>query len=277
MTDMKSAALSALEAGLSVFPADADSKRPLVGTWKVYQEHKPSPHQVETWWTRWPEAALALVTGPISGLIVADVDSNRPEALAAVLQKVGDTQRIARTPSGGCHCYYAHPLKGEIHNAVRLPGFDHPTDLRADGGYVLAPPSKGYEWIRQGAFDDLPVFRPETIADHSGRGAPKLGSAEWDELAEGAAQGARNDSLARIIGKAISDKTRERWLLLIAEGFAARCHPPMDLFEVRKTVESIVAAEREKREREKAERERRLNTSPRVLAERIRRQQGGAP
>ena len=58
MEDLKRSALSALEAGLSVFPADAKTKKPLVSSWKPYQDHLPSERQVETWWTRWSDAAI---------------------------------------------------------------------------------------------------------------------------------------------------------------------------------------------------------------------------
>jgi hypothetical protein len=36
-----------------------------------YQHHVAEPWQIRVWWTRWPEAQPAVVTGAISGIMVA--------------------------------------------------------------------------------------------------------------------------------------------------------------------------------------------------------------
>ena len=64
-----------------------------------------------------------------------------------------------RTGSGGWHLYFAHP-GGQIRNSAGTalgPGFD----VRGDGGYVIAPPSRHvsggtYQWNGDGALLDLP-------------------------------------------------------------------------------------------------------------------------
>jgi hypothetical protein len=48
------------------------------------------------------------------------------------------------------HCYYKHP--GEEVRNTQGKG-----DVRGDGGYVVAPPSNGYEWIK-GLVKDIPVW-----------------------------------------------------------------------------------------------------------------------
>ena len=96
--------------------------------------------QVRRWWRRWPDANLGLCTG--AGLVVLDVDPAHGgfESLAALQRDLGalPATRTVRTGSGGLHLYFEHP--GELRNSTGAlgPGLD----VRADGGYVIAPPSR---------------------------------------------------------------------------------------------------------------------------------------
>ncbi len=149
------AALAYQRRGLSVIPCDAASKRSLV-PWRAYQATAPDEDEIRETWQRWPDADVGIVTGGVSGIVVIDVDDARPECIGEVQARFGPTGRVARTPSGGAHLYYAH--SGEpVRNSARLPCFDFPVDVRGDGGYVIAPPSPGYVWEREYPFDSLPV------------------------------------------------------------------------------------------------------------------------
>src|SRR5437764_2037848 len=68
-------ALVALEAGMSVLPIRPDgTKQPALPGWKRYQQEMPTQALVEEWF-RLPQRGLALVTGHISGgLIALDFD-----------------------------------------------------------------------------------------------------------------------------------------------------------------------------------------------------------
>jgi hypothetical protein len=98
---------------------------------------------IRRWWARWPQANVAIATGQVSGLFVLDVDAHRSgDATLADLERqfgvLPVTMRV-RTPQGGTHYYFQmppHPLPSRSDIA---PGID----VRADGGYVLAPPSIG--------------------------------------------------------------------------------------------------------------------------------------
>lgn len=99
--------------------------------------------QIRSWWKKWPNANIGLVTGKKSGFIVLDVDSGGDKELAK--QTVPDTAES--TTGNGRHLYFTYPGK-EVKNSKKfLPGLD----LRADGGYIVAPPSlhlsgKKYIW-----------------------------------------------------------------------------------------------------------------------------------
>ncbi|MCA1832901.1 MAG: bifunctional DNA primase/polymerase [Actinobacteria bacterium] len=100
--------------------------------------------QVRQWWGRWPDANVAVRTGAVSGLVVLDVDPDHggDDSLERISDRFGPLPdgRLVRTGSGGRHFYFAHP-GGTVRNDAgrRLgPGLD----IRGDGGYVIAPPSR---------------------------------------------------------------------------------------------------------------------------------------
>src|SRR5262245_10407698 len=81
-------------------------------------------------------------------------------------------------------------------------------DVRADGGYVLVPPSvhpsgRAYHWSVDTAntFATAPDWLLARISDTRGNGAvPVAPPSEWRDLAKGVAEGARNCSAARLAG-----------------------------------------------------------------------------
>lgn len=113
---------------------------------------------VAAWWKRWPAANVALATGGASGVVVIDVDLPQGDHSLAKLLEAGyelPKTSSVRTGSGGLHLYYAAPQIPVGNSAGRLPGAElqlSGVDLRAEGGYVVAPPSlhvsgSSYEWI----------------------------------------------------------------------------------------------------------------------------------
>ena len=240
------AARAALRTGLSVLPVDAGTKRPLL-EWKAYQSTAPTLDEVEAWWKGWPRAGLGIVTGVVSSLVVVDVDSERAEAFDQVLARFGETSRITRTPRGGAHLYYKHPGR-PVSNGVHLQGFNFAVDLRGDGGYVLAPPSPGYRWERRGPFESVPAFRTDALSATSGHGCIRTATNCSKIGVSGVAKGERNSTLVRFLGRWLGvDRVPEEVARLAAQGFGARCRPPMDHAEVDRTFASIAGRERAKR------------------------------
>jgi len=108
-------------------------------------------------WFRPGDKNIGIVTGKVSGLVVVDIDSE--EGMEAWKRHAPNPEDIqtptVKTPHG-THLYFRHPGNGYIgNNTRRIEG----CDLRADGGYVVAPPSVGptsgdYVWkIRPDAMD----------------------------------------------------------------------------------------------------------------------------
>ena len=76
------AAIEYLEQGLSIIPIRPDTKRPAI-RWKEYQTRQPTHEEVEQWFTTWPDANIAVVTGEVSGIVIVDCDND--EALSSAL------------------------------------------------------------------------------------------------------------------------------------------------------------------------------------------------
>ena len=108
-------------------------KAPLLG--KDYQALRPTEADVTAWWTRWPEANIAVLIEP-SGLIVVDPDSSEAIAEAHAL----GLPPTATVKSGkGEHHYYTRPPGVPASRKTR-GGTSKALDVLGRG-YVLVPPS----------------------------------------------------------------------------------------------------------------------------------------
>ena len=99
------------------------------------------------WWTSYPLANIAIRCGEESGLVVLDIDAYRGgvysfEDLESQHGRVPYSIR-AKTGSGGgsSHIYLAHPRDGRRISSNASGKLGAGLDVKADGGYVVAPPS----------------------------------------------------------------------------------------------------------------------------------------
>jgi hypothetical protein len=170
------AALEYLDRGWAVIPISPDTKKPLV-KWGHYidQNIMPTEQEAYEWFDRWPNANIALLTGEMTGLVVVDCDN---EGAVKEARDLG----LTRTPVSvrtkkGWHYYFEFPkgsdwIKNRVGsdgNSKEWPRVDG-LDLRGSKGYVLAPPSKNYEWrVAHGNdFDDIPTYAaPKLTAEVS--------------------------------------------------------------------------------------------------------------
>jgi putative DNA primase/helicase len=167
------AACKYVAAGLSVIPIDADepSKSPCprrMRSWKVYQLRLPRPEELKAWYEVGGHFGLAVIAGRVSGgargfgLEIVDFDSL--ELAAPWIENVearapGLTRRLVMvmSPRPGLHCYYRTFNSGECEKLASAPAMDEQgrvildeaghqkkatlIELKAEGGYCLAPPS----------------------------------------------------------------------------------------------------------------------------------------
>lgn len=111
---------------------------------------------IKEWWKKYPYANIGIVCGKVSGVFVLDIDEKHGglDVLCTLEKEHGEFTpnnypgRVI-TGGGGYHFYYKYPEKSEgkitSHTGV-MPGID----IRADGTYVVAPPSNHvmgiYQW-----------------------------------------------------------------------------------------------------------------------------------
>ena len=141
-------------------------KIPLVA-WEVYQERFATKEEITKWFTTNPDANIGIVTGEISNLIVIDLDSE--EAVKHAEEWGGFPENTPKVKTDrGCHIYIKHPCF-EIRN---FAGKGLKIDIRADGNFVVAPPSihgSGfqYEWVEGRSITDIdPVVCPKWLVEY---------------------------------------------------------------------------------------------------------------
>ena len=110
-----------------------------------------------------PRGLLAIRTGTVAGLAIIDIDPRNGGAIDPAL--MAPTAAVA-TGGGGWHLYYRHP-GGPLLPA--LPGRAG-VDVKADGGYVVAPPSvhpgtgRPYRWAGERPVSEMPPALAAALA-----------------------------------------------------------------------------------------------------------------
>lgn len=236
--------------GKSVCPNPG--KHPRVETWRRFQKELPLEAQVRQWWTQWPNANVAIVTGAASGIVVVDIDP-RHGGDAKDLEVTQDTVTCL-TGGGGQHLYYRHPGGVVGNRSAMFPG----VDLRGDGGLVIAPPSNhelgfyrwevGYgPWERELAPFPVTINHLDPVAETARH--PDF-DAEIDRLmAVGLGEGQRNVFLTKVAGHYFGQgETLDKCQKLVSGVNARACRPPLADDEVDKIVKSIYQRDQKQRE-----------------------------
>jgi len=163
MSAILKAALAYRQLGLSIIPLPfkARDKKPII-KWKRWQTERADEAQIRKWFGR-GQHGLAIITGGVSGLVVIDTDTAEAEAWAA--ENLPATPWVVQTAKGlhRCYRYPDHEIKTKIRPDSE-PG-RLGIDIKAEGGYVIAPPSihpSGVKYTLVGTLPDsvdkLPVY-----------------------------------------------------------------------------------------------------------------------
>lgn len=226
---MLNAALNYIKKNISIIPV-GKNKRPLI-EWKQYQQTMADEKTVRQWFKDFPDMQIAIVTGKISNLIVVDIDDP-----AMDLSWLPETA-VVKTGSGGFHYYYqytgAFPNKARIRENI---------DIRADGGYVLAPPS----WNEKGQYEIIKRLNTVSFPMHLFTVSPKFSQQVKTEY-PGYSKGQRNDEMARYIGHLLAKIHPSEWEALawpLVQEANQKNTPPLFDRELRATFDSIVGKER---------------------------------
>jgi hypothetical protein len=242
------AAREYLMLGLHPIPCAPRSKRPLV-EWKRYQDAPPLLEEIDTWWSQWPDANVALVLG--RGTFAVDLDGGREAESLLKARGIYFPPAPRSKTAGGFHVFFSAP--GPVPDRVALlstGGKKPQVDIRGVG-IVVAPPSihpdgPTYAWQVPLSWPFPPA--PEGLLRLITEGAPKTTtttSAGWvADALRGVGEGLRDATCTRLagyfLGQGIDPRTVETLLL---ESFARNCTPPLDSHSVKKCVHSIAKRE----------------------------------
>src|SRR5215207_4353299 len=231
----KGAAAEYRRRGWSPIPIKRHSKHPNLAELEPYLYREATTEELNSW--AW--SGVGIVTGPLSGVLVLDVDG--PEGEAELKKHGHPVTPMAKTAGGGMHLYFKHPEQ-RVRTGIRVAlGLD----VKACGGYVVAPPSIGengkpYEWIVPSEEAEL-ADPPTWLMDLLERERPK-GPA--GPVGERIPPGKRNVALASLAGTMRRRGMGEAEILAALEVTnAQRCEPPLEAEEVAKIAASVARYE----------------------------------
>ncbi|NUO06917.1 MAG: bifunctional DNA primase/polymerase [Candidatus Brocadia sinica] len=194
--------------------------------------------QIKKWWPKDSDlpSNIGIVTGGESGLVVVDVDGDEGfEALGEERVKDLQNESVPCVRTGrGFHYYFksATLIKTK-------PGFVHKVDIKADGGYVVAPPSSHisgcrYEWLVEpnGELPEVPSWVFENQKGNEKKSVTKTTNNIIPE-------GQRNGTLFKLAcSLRAKDVSYETALTTLASENQKRCNPPLSDRELRGLIDS---------------------------------------
>jgi hypothetical protein len=248
-------ALALAAKGLFVFPLWPGTKQPR--TEHGCKDATTDPFVITGWWEPEPALNIAVATGAASKVFVVDIDGLDAEAELSKLEAANGElpATVESITARGRHIWFQYPVDRQVKNTASK--IAPKIDTRADGGYVLVPPSlhpsgKRYTWSVDSAstFAAAPDWLIEKIAAPISRGtALQTPPSEWRELVgNGVAEGARDCSAARLAGYLMRRRIDPYVTLgLLQIWNATRCTPPLPAADIERIVASIAGRELKRR------------------------------
>ncbi|MFN3193853.1 MAG: bifunctional DNA primase/polymerase [Aureliella sp.] len=237
------AALRYADLGFAVFPCVPGRKEPLCAG--GCNDATCDLDQIDEWWTQRPNANIGIAT---RGLLVVDIDrganwlSDEPERALDL-----GVAPLSLTAGGGQQYFFRQPAGQELRNTTGK--LAKHVDTRADGGYVVAPPSvlqgsRRYRWADGMELESGPESLPEPPAwlldqleDHAAT-SPTV--AQSPTSTNTIPSGQRNATLARLAGTMRrAGMSQTEIVAAIRETNRLRCRPSVDEAEVLQIAGSV--------------------------------------
>lgn len=238
---MLAAALEYASRGLFIFPLAAKTSIPRAGS-RGLLDATTDLECIRKWWQADRRANIGVNCGA-SGLVVPDVDPRHggDDTWHELCARFGDIVSLTSiTPRGGSHFYF-RAAEHVIASGTNVLGSG--VDIRAQGGYVVAPPSRradgAYVWeIDHGPGEiepqPLPRWIVDVIATTRRRPPPK------GPLPPKLLPNQRHDRLFRL-GAMNRDKgcSEDEIFALLLSVNAGRCQPPLPERDIRTLARDI--------------------------------------
>lgn len=229
--------------GWQSFPLKARDKIPFV---KWADVATCDETMLNGWFDNYPDANIGIACGKRSGIVVLDVDAAHGgyESLTKLIEKYGalPSTSVSKTGSGGEHIIFKYPDGFEIRNSAGKLGVG--LDIRANGGYIVAPPSihpngNAYEWAVDTDLADMPEWMIELLKEAP---KPEVKNTAGGEVIEGG----RNDYLTKMAGamrrKGFSEDAIFSALQIDNK---EKCRPPLSDGEILQIAKSVIRYEPE--------------------------------
>lgn len=192
-----------------------------------------TPNQLLAWFENHPDLNLGIRTGKCSNLVVLDIDKKSGgigswEALVDALKIDVKTYTI-QTQGGGYHLYFTAPKDVVLRNRTNIrPGLD----LRAEDGYVVAPPSVGYEPYTTDPISEIPQQLLEVLLEKIVNTANPVVNSNGSVI-----EGGRNHYLTQVAGKL--QRSNLLTLGALQDINVRDCNPPLHVWEVETIFNSV--------------------------------------
>lgn len=142
--------------GFSFVPVN--DKKVATVKWEEFQNRFPTDEEIEKWCSF--ATGIAVITGPISGILMVDADEHKAPGIIAEIEKRIPREivcPIQTTPRGGRHYVFRYE-EGFANKADYTDGLD----MRTRGGYFVVYPSrfttgKQWEWLEGQAPWEVPT------------------------------------------------------------------------------------------------------------------------
>ena len=211
-----------LKQGFSVIPIGKNKegqhglKAPLILTWKEYQTKLPTEEEVIKWWMECPEAKIGIITGKASQLVVVDID--KPVEFHSMGIHLTETLKVKT--GKGLHFYYKYPKDKKVSGEKIKNGEIEVGDIKAEGGYVIAPPSEHhndkdqidgqYEWIDM--IGEKPIAEYDFPLDKIKSTQSASTGIKFEKLMTGVQSSGRNSSATVFIGALLKKFAQPDWI-----------------------------------------------------------------
>lgn len=245
--------------GFSVIPLGKnetnDLKRPSLADWKRFQIKRPVKDEIKTWLSAGLFKSIGIIGGKVSGnLAIIDFDDEQiPAQIGLKLDKIVDKGHIVVKTGKGYHIYCKDKLKVSTRKVAPAS-----MDLKAEGGYVVAPPSmhengSQYTFINTD-FKDIPIIDVKKMFDDIVNKVKevrdlKVENNETDppcviSMEKGTEKGRRNETLYALVNyykhsKKLSKETIDTKVAL----WNRKLDEAMDNSEIDGTVDSAIDSE----------------------------------
>lgn len=252
--------------GFSIIPLGENEKNnlkaPSLNNWKEYQNKRATREEIEQWIKDGLFKGIGIIGGKISGkLAIIDFDDAKiPEQINLSIDKMIDAGHFVVRTGKGYHIYCKD--KNVVRTRKAAPAS---MDLKAEGGYVAAPPTMHengtqYEFLNK-EFKTLPIVDTDKIFTNivnkvkeiRGIKKPKV---EHDVditkddppcillMKKGAEKGRRNETLYALVNyyKHIKKLSKEEIDAIVA-AWSRKLEDAMDNNEINATVDSAIKSE----------------------------------